>query len=99
MLDLRKRFRGTSSIDGRRGLVRPIKGCYASSFNIQWSDGRPRPSTPTSDMSYHVIAFTMAQVRQGSLSFHRDLAAILREHPEIKVYSASPFDLEERRRL
>ena len=99
MLDLRKRFRGTSSIDGRRGVVRPIKGCYASSFNIQRSDGRPRRSTPTSDMSYRVIAFTMAQVRQGSLNFHRDLAAVLRENPEIKVYSASPFDLEERRRL
>ena len=50
-------------------------------------------------MSYRVIAFTMAQVRQGSLSFHRDLAAILHENLEIKVYSASPFDLEERRRL
>jgi len=50
-------------------------------------------------MPYRVIAFTMAQVRQGSLGFHRDLAAILRENPEIKVYSASPFDLEERRRL
>jgi hypothetical protein len=50
-------------------------------------------------MAYHVVSFTMAQVRQGSLAFHRDLAAILRESPEIKVYSASPFDLEERRRL
>jgi hypothetical protein len=50
-------------------------------------------------MSYRVIAFTMAQVRQGSLAFHRDLAAVLRENPDIKVYSASPFDLEERRRL
>jgi hypothetical protein len=50
-------------------------------------------------MPYRVIAFTMAQVRQGSLAFHRDLAGVLRENPEIKVYSASPFDLEERRRL
>ena len=50
-------------------------------------------------MPYHVISFTMAQVRQGALNFQRDLTAALRERPEIKVYSASPFDLEERRRL
>lgn len=40
----------------------------------------------------------MAQVRQGALGFQRELSAILREHPEIKVYSVSPFDLDERRR-
>jgi hypothetical protein len=50
-------------------------------------------------MPYQVIAFTMAQVRQGALSFQRELSAVLRENPEIKVYSASPFDLDERRRL
>src|SRR5580692_6818263 len=50
-------------------------------------------------MSYHVVAFTMAQVRQGALGFQRDLSAILRERPEIKVYSVSPFDLDERRRF
>ena len=50
-------------------------------------------------MPYHVIAYTMAEVRQGALNFQRDLSAVLRENPEIKVYSASPFDLEERRRL
>ncbi|MGO8984388.1 MAG: hypothetical protein ACLPHI_20235 [Terriglobales bacterium] len=50
-------------------------------------------------MAYRVVAFTMAQVRQGALGFHRDLAALLRENPTIKVYSASPFDLDERRRL
>ena len=50
-------------------------------------------------MSYRVVAFTMAQVRQGALGFQRDLAAVLRERPEIKVYSASPFDLDERRRV
>jgi hypothetical protein len=50
-------------------------------------------------MPYRVIAFTMAQVRQGALNFQRELTAVLREHPEIKVYSASPFDLDERRRL
>ncbi len=49
-------------------------------------------------MSYHVVAFTMAQVRQGALEFQRQLSAILRESKELKVYSASPFDLEERRR-
>jgi len=41
----------------------------------------------------------MAQVRQGALNFQRELNAVLVEDPEIKVYSASPFDLDERRRL
>jgi hypothetical protein len=50
-------------------------------------------------MPYRVVALTMAQVRQGALGFQRDLAAILRERPEIKVYSVSPFDLDERRRF
>jgi hypothetical protein len=50
-------------------------------------------------MPYRVISFTMAQVRQGALGFQRDLSAVLREHPEIKVYSVSPFDLDERRRF
>jgi hypothetical protein len=50
-------------------------------------------------MSYHAVAFTMAQVRQGALDFQRELGAILRDSPELKVYSASPFDLDERRRV
>src|ERR1039457_529033 len=50
-------------------------------------------------MPYRVISFTMAQVRQGALGVQRELSAVLREHPEIKVYSVSPFDLDERRRL
>ncbi|MGD0182612.1 MAG: hypothetical protein ABSC15_22585 [Terriglobales bacterium] len=50
-------------------------------------------------MSYHVVALTMVQVRQGALDFQRDLGAVLRDAPELKVYSASPFDLEERRRV
>jgi len=49
-------------------------------------------------MSYHVVALTMAQVRQGGLEFQRRLSAVLRESRELKVYSASPFDLDERRR-
>jgi len=49
-------------------------------------------------MPYHVIAFTMAQVRQGALEFQRRLTAVLPESRDIKVYSASPFDLEERKR-
>jgi hypothetical protein len=49
-------------------------------------------------MPYRVKSFTMAQVRQGSLAWHRQLSAVLREYPGIKVYSASPFDLDERRR-
>jgi hypothetical protein len=50
-------------------------------------------------MPYHVIAFTMAQVRQGALSFQRELSAALRESRDLKVYSVSPFDLDERRRF
>jgi hypothetical protein len=49
-------------------------------------------------MSYHVVALTMAQVRQGALDFQRELGSVLSDAPELKVYSASPFDLEERRR-
>ena len=41
----------------------------------------------------------MAQVRQGVLGFQRQLSAVLREHADIKVYSVSPFDLDERRRF
>jgi hypothetical protein len=50
-------------------------------------------------MPYHVLALTMAQVRQGGLEFQRQLGAIVREVKELKVYSVSPFDLDERRRL
>jgi hypothetical protein len=50
-------------------------------------------------MPYHVLALTMTQVRQGGLQFQRDLTDALRESKEIKVYSASPFDLDERRRV
>lgn len=50
-------------------------------------------------MSYRVVSFTMAQVRQGALGFQRQLGAVLPEHGEIKVYSLSPFDLDERRRF
>ena len=41
----------------------------------------------------------MAQVRQGALGFQRQLSAVLPERAEIKVYSVSPFDLDERRRF
>jgi hypothetical protein len=50
-------------------------------------------------MPYHVVAFTMAQVRQGALAFQRQLSAALRESKDLKVYSVSPFALEERRRF
>lgn len=49
-------------------------------------------------MSYHVVAFTMAQVRQGALEFQRQLSAVLSDARDLKVYSPSPFDLDERRR-
>ncbi|HWY55087.1 MAG TPA: hypothetical protein VNZ03_11525 [Terriglobales bacterium] len=41
----------------------------------------------------------MAQVRQGALDFQRELGALLPNSRELKVYSTSPFDLEERRRI
>ena len=63
------------------------------------NDGGGRDQELTSTMPYRVISFTMAQVRQGALEFQRDLSAVLRELPEIKVYSLSPFDLDERRRF
>ena len=50
-------------------------------------------------MSYHVVALTLAQVRRGALGFQRQLGISLREVSELKVYSASPFDLEGRRRI
>ena len=50
-------------------------------------------------MPYRVVSFTMVQVRQGALGFQRKLSAALRENAEMKVYSVSPFDLEERRRM
>ena len=50
-------------------------------------------------MPYHVVALTMAQVRQGALAFQRQLSSALREASDLKVYSVSPFDLEERRRF
>ena len=83
------------------------KGCYASSFGgvtgvPSTSSGQALARHPILNfkpMPYRVISFTMAQVRQGALGFQRELSAILREHPEIKVYSVSPFDLDERRRF
>ena len=42
-------------------------------------------------MPYHVLAITMAGVRQGALAFQRQLSGLLRESPEIKVYSVSPL--------
>jgi hypothetical protein len=50
-------------------------------------------------MAYHVISFTMAQIRQGALAFQRELSAMLKESRDLKVYSVSPFDLDERRRF
>ena len=50
-------------------------------------------------MPYHVVPLTMGQVRQGALDFQRQLGASLREVKDLKVYSASPFDLEARRRI
>jgi hypothetical protein len=50
-------------------------------------------------MSYHVVALTLAQVRQGALGFQRQLSTSAREASGVKVYSASPFDLEARRRF
>jgi hypothetical protein len=50
-------------------------------------------------MSYHVVALSLAQVRQGALGFQRQLSGSVRKASGVKVYSASPFDLETRRRF
>jgi hypothetical protein len=50
-------------------------------------------------MSYHVVALTMADVREGALGFQRELSTALTAAGDLRVYSASPFDLDERRRL
>jgi hypothetical protein len=50
-------------------------------------------------MPYHVLPLTMAQVREGALGFQRQLSRMLHDVPAIKVYSVSPFDLDERRRV
>jgi hypothetical protein len=50
-------------------------------------------------MLYYVLPLTMAQVRQGALSFQRTLGPALPDGTELKVYSASPFDMETRRQL
>lgn len=54
---------------------------------------------PIAKDRYHVVALTMAQVRSGALAFQRELSVALRDASDLKVYSASPFDLDERRRL
>src|ERR1039457_1866301 len=98
-----------SAVVGRQSLVvrdSPAgKACYASSFGgatggPSTSSGQALARHPSLSlaMPYRVVAFTMAQVRQGALGFQRQLSAVLREHAEIKVYSVSPFDLDERRR-
>src|ERR1039457_5177127 len=80
---------------GSRGIVG--KGWYASSLG--GGTGAPPVLHPISAMPYRVVSFTMAQVRRGALGFQRELSAVLREHSGIKVYSVSPFDLDERRRM
>ncbi|MGA9812320.1 MAG: hypothetical protein WBQ64_06070 [Terriglobales bacterium] len=63
--------------------------------------GQPAQALPFSVclMAYHVVSLTMAQVRQGALAFQRVLSAALGESKDLKVYSVSPFALDERRRF
>jgi hypothetical protein len=49
-------------------------------------------------MSYHVVALTMAQVRQGGLAFQRELSSVVARSRDLKVYAVNPFDLDERKR-
>ncbi len=58
----------------------------------------PASAILSRSMSYHVISFTMAQVRQGALEFQRKLSVNQHELRDVKVYSPSPFDMEERHR-
>jgi hypothetical protein len=73
------------------------KGWYAPSLMGRRASG-PSPFLAQT-MSFRVISFTMAQVRQGALGFQRSLSNLVLERPEIQVYSVSPFDLDERRRV
>lgn len=66
---------------------------------FQLAPGLSRRCAKVTPMPYHVLALTMAQVRQGGLDFQRQLGPVVREAKSLKVYSASPFDLDERRRL
>jgi hypothetical protein len=49
-------------------------------------------------MPYHVVALSMAQVRQGGLAFQRELSSVLNQERDLKVYAVNPFDLDERKR-
>src|SRR6266403_1819532 len=95
MWEEREGFRG-GTVAGRSRLA-SRQACYASPLGGATGVLARPPLTPA--MPYRVVSFTMAQVRQGALGFQRELSAILRERPDIKVYSVSPFDLDERRRL
>lgn len=64
----------------------------------RWTAG-PSSAILSSRMAYHVVALTMAQVRLGALAFQRQLSAALAESRDLKVYSVSPFALDERRRF
>lgn len=79
-----------------------LKGCDDGSLPMllapRWTGRSSSAILESEPMSYHVLAFSMAQVRQGALEFHRQLSAVLRESREVKVFSPSPFDLEERKR-
>jgi hypothetical protein len=101
MLGGSKGFTGLVAVNGRSQLVvRPShtgKGCYSSTFG--GAPGVLARYLPVQGMRYQVVAFTMAQVRQGALGFQRQLSGSLPEHAGIKVYSVSPFDLDERRRF
>jgi hypothetical protein len=50
-------------------------------------------------MPYHVVAFTMAQVGKGALAFQRILGADLPDAKQLRVYSVSPFAMDERRTM
>src|SRR6266481_3670560 len=95
MWEEREGFRG-GTVAGRSRLA-SRQACYASSLGGETGALARHPQSPA--MPYRVVSFTMAQVRQGALGFQRELSAILRERPDIKVYSVSPFDLDERRRF
>ena len=100
----REGFRGRTVVRGSLFVVRYADArqgtpLLTKAAILPLQPGQPAAVLKLQPMSYRVVAFTMAQVRQGALQFQRDLSAALREYPGIKVYSASPFDLDERRRI
>ena len=77
------------------GLYLATLVCDAGGTRLRACVDFSRGAVPT----YAIPCCGPDQVRQGGLAFQRELSAILRDFSDVKVYSCSPFDLEERRHM